>query len=92
MDEYNDLRFLLPAAAWCDRPTRRPRRTRRWLSQHCADDVLLNSEPHSDHGGGLRVLQQASRAQLPNADALKERCLGSQRSEHAMIGWPHARG
>ena len=26
--------------------------------------VLLNSEPHPDHGGGLRVLQQASGAQL----------------------------
>src|SRR4051812_37851910 len=26
--------------------------------------VLLNSEPHPDHGGGLRVLQQASGARL----------------------------
>src|SRR5688572_9632048 len=26
--------------------------------------VLLNSEPHPDHGGGLTVLQQASGAQL----------------------------
>ncbi|HUU33358.1 MAG TPA: MBL fold metallo-hydrolase [Vicinamibacterales bacterium] len=36
--------------------------------------VLLNSEPHPDHGGGLAVLQQASGAQLwasdPSADAL----------------------
>jgi metallo-beta-lactamase class B len=36
--------------------------------------VLLNSEPHPDHAGGLTVLQQASRAELwaseANADAL----------------------
>jgi metallo-beta-lactamase class B len=36
--------------------------------------VLLNSEPHPDHGGGLAVLQQASGAQLwasdPSADSL----------------------
>jgi metallo-beta-lactamase class B len=36
--------------------------------------VLLNSEPHADHGGGLAVLQRASGAQLwasdPSADAL----------------------
>lgn len=31
--------------------------------------VLLNSEPHPDHGGGLRVLQQASGAQLWASDA-----------------------
>jgi metallo-beta-lactamase class B len=37
-------------------------------------EVLLNSEPHPDHGGGLTVLQQASGAQLwasdPSADSL----------------------
>jgi metallo-beta-lactamase class B len=37
--------------------------------------VLLNSEPHPDHGGGLAVLQQASGAQLwasgPSADSLE---------------------
>jgi metallo-beta-lactamase class B len=36
--------------------------------------VLLNSEPHSDHAGGLAVLQQASGAELwasePSADAI----------------------
>jgi metallo-beta-lactamase class B len=36
--------------------------------------VLLNSEPHPDHGGGLTVLQQASGAELwasdPSADSL----------------------
>ena len=36
--------------------------------------VLLNSEPHADHGGGLAVLQQASGAELwaseASADAL----------------------
>src|SRR4051812_40337276 len=34
--------------------------------------VLLNSEPHPDHAGGLRVLQQASGAQLwvSNASAV----------------------
>jgi metallo-beta-lactamase class B len=36
--------------------------------------VLLNSEPHSDHAGGLAVLQQASGAALwasePSADAI----------------------
>src|SRR6187431_2987952 len=31
--------------------------------------VLLNSEPHPDHGGGLGVLQQASGAQLWASDA-----------------------
>jgi metallo-beta-lactamase class B len=31
--------------------------------------VLLNSEPHSDHGGGLAVLQQASGAQLWSSEA-----------------------
>ena len=31
--------------------------------------VLLNSEPHPDHGGGLAVLQQASGAQLWASDA-----------------------
>jgi metallo-beta-lactamase class B len=31
--------------------------------------VLLNSEPHPDHGGGLMVLQQASGAQLWASDA-----------------------
>ena len=31
--------------------------------------VLLNSEPHPDHGGGLTVLQQASAAQLWASDA-----------------------
>src|SRR5262245_12158567 len=31
--------------------------------------VLLNSEPHADHGGGLAVLQQASGAQLWASDA-----------------------
>ena len=31
--------------------------------------VLLNSEPHPDHGGGLTVLQQASGAQLWASDA-----------------------
>jgi metallo-beta-lactamase class B len=30
--------------------------------------VLLNSEPHPDHGGGLTVLQQASGAQLWASD------------------------
>ncbi len=32
-------------------------------------NVLLNSEPHPDHGGGLTVLQQASGAQLWASDA-----------------------
>src|SRR6185295_9402262 len=31
--------------------------------------VLLNSEPHPDHGGGLAVLQQASGAELWASDA-----------------------
>jgi metallo-beta-lactamase class B len=31
--------------------------------------VLLNSEPHPDHGGGLAMLQQASGAQLWASDA-----------------------
>jgi metallo-beta-lactamase class B len=31
--------------------------------------VLLNSEPHADHGGGLTVLQQASGAKLWASDA-----------------------
>jgi metallo-beta-lactamase class B len=31
--------------------------------------VLLNSEPHPDHGGGLVVLQQASGAQLWASEA-----------------------
>jgi len=31
--------------------------------------VLLNSEPHPDHGGGLAVLQQASGAQLWASEA-----------------------
>ena len=31
--------------------------------------VLLNSEPHPDHAGGLRVLQQASGAELWASDA-----------------------
>src|SRR5262245_46991062 len=31
--------------------------------------VLLNSEPHSDHAGGLTMLQQASGAQLWASDA-----------------------
>src|SRR5689334_19919901 len=31
--------------------------------------VLLNSEPHPDHGGGLTVLQQASGARLWASDA-----------------------
>jgi len=31
--------------------------------------VLLNSEPHPDHGGGLTVLEQASGAQLWASDA-----------------------
>src|SRR5436190_3594094 len=31
--------------------------------------VLVNSEPHPDHGGGLTVLQQASGAQLWASDA-----------------------
>src|SRR6267142_6638888 len=31
--------------------------------------VLLNSEPHPDHAGGLTVLQQASGAQLWASDA-----------------------
>ena len=31
--------------------------------------VLLNSEPHPDHAGGLAVLQQASGAQLWASDA-----------------------
>jgi metallo-beta-lactamase class B len=31
--------------------------------------VLLDSEPHPDHGGGLAVLQQASGAQLWASDA-----------------------
>jgi metallo-beta-lactamase class B len=31
--------------------------------------VLLNSEPHPDHGGGLAVLQQASGAQVWASDA-----------------------
>ena len=31
--------------------------------------VLLNSEPHSDHGGGLAVLQQASGAELWASEA-----------------------
>jgi metallo-beta-lactamase class B len=31
--------------------------------------VLLNSEPHPDHGGGLTVLQQASSAELWASDA-----------------------
>jgi metallo-beta-lactamase class B len=31
--------------------------------------VLINSEPHPDHGGGLAVLQQASGAQLWASDA-----------------------
>jgi metallo-beta-lactamase class B len=31
--------------------------------------MLLNSEPHPDHGGGLTVLQQASGAQLWASDA-----------------------
>jgi metallo-beta-lactamase class B len=31
--------------------------------------VLLNSEPHPDHGGGLAVLQQASGARLYSSDA-----------------------
>jgi metallo-beta-lactamase class B len=31
--------------------------------------VLLNSEPHADHGGGLAVLQQASGAELWASDA-----------------------
>src|SRR5262245_39617749 len=31
--------------------------------------VLLNSEPHPDHGGGLTVLQQASGAQLWASEA-----------------------
>ena len=31
--------------------------------------VLVNSEPHPDHGGGLAVLQQASNAQLWASDA-----------------------
>ena len=31
--------------------------------------VLLNSEPHPDHGGGLTVIQQASGAQLWASDA-----------------------
>src|SRR5215510_12211036 len=31
--------------------------------------VLLNSEPHPDHGGGLTVLQQASGAQVWASDA-----------------------
>ena len=31
--------------------------------------VLLNSEPHPDHGGGLTVLQRASGAQLWASDA-----------------------
>ena len=31
--------------------------------------VLLNSEPHPDHGGGLKVLQQASGAALWASDA-----------------------
>jgi metallo-beta-lactamase class B len=34
--------------------------------------VLLNSEPHPDHGGGLTVLQQASGAQLWASDASAE--------------------
>jgi metallo-beta-lactamase class B len=32
-------------------------------------EVLLNSEPHADHGGGLAVLQQASGAELWASDA-----------------------
>lgn len=40
------------------------------LGFHVADvKVLLNSEPHPDHGGGLTVLQQASGAQLWASDA-----------------------
>jgi metallo-beta-lactamase class B len=31
--------------------------------------VLLNSEPHSDHAGGLAVLQQASGAELWASEA-----------------------
>jgi metallo-beta-lactamase class B len=31
--------------------------------------VLLNSEPHPDHGGGLAALQEASRAELWASDA-----------------------
>jgi metallo-beta-lactamase class B len=31
--------------------------------------VLLNSEPHPDHGGGLAVLQQASGAELWASEA-----------------------
>ena len=34
--------------------------------------VLLNSEPHPDHGGGLGVLQQASGAELWASDASAE--------------------
>jgi metallo-beta-lactamase class B len=34
--------------------------------------VLLNSEPHPDHGGGLTVLQQASGARLWASDASAE--------------------
>jgi|GEM_PF-6161468 len=31
--------------------------------------VLLNSEPHPDHGGGLGVLQKASSAELWASEA-----------------------
>ena len=34
--------------------------------------VLLNSEPHADHGGGLAVLQQASGAELWASEASAE--------------------
>ena len=35
--------------------------------------VLLNSEPHPDHAGGLRVLQQASGAELWLSNASADR-------------------
>jgi len=47
--------------------------------------VLLNSEPHPDHGGGLTVLQQESGAQLWASDASADSLASGGDDPHAVL-------
>src|SRR5574339_857402 len=47
--------------------------------------VLINSEPHADHGGGLAVLQQASGAQLWASDASAETLMSGGNDPDGML-------
>ena len=51
--------------------------------------VLLNSEPHSDHAGGLAALQQASGAELWTSDASADviASSGDDPNVHAAFPW-----